>query len=496
LKTEPSPSVPPATVLFRVDANAQIGSGHLMRCLALAQAWQKSGERVAFATAQPIERLESEKMRTFAVTAAAGSAADCEQTCAFAAEVDAAWIVVDGYRFPADFQTGVKARGFRLMIIDDHGAAGRYAADLVLDQNPTAAAARYADRASSTRLLLGTRYTLLRAEFEAWRSWHRTFPGKIQRIIVTFGGADPVNATRKVLAGLASLEDVEVIAVLGAHFTGEVAESTNLRVLRDVRDMPALMAGCDLAITAAGSTCWELAFLQTPMLVMPIAENQMPIADALAASGAAVNLGWHAEVSPQDIADALAALVESETRRRTMGEAGRALIDGEGAARVLADLKKSLLQIRRATVADCRLIWEWSNQPSVRAASFLSEPIPWEDHCRWFHERLTGTATVLYVAERGLPIGQTRFELQEDDEALISISLDAAVRGRSYGSAVILASCERLFMETTARRVRALIKRDNGPSLRAFDRAGFQRVADTVSAGATAAQFVLEKEAA
>lgn len=484
-------------ILFRVDASPAFGSGHAMRCLALAEAWLRTRESALFVSAcEAFPAVTAVGIETVAIAAEAGSEADAQATIALAREHGADWIAVDGYQFPAEYQRALKASGCRVLVIDDHGQAGEYAADLVLDQNATADAARYSGRAAGTRLLLGSRFVLLRGNFLRWRDWRRPVPDRASRILVTFGGADPVNATAKVVQALAGLPDVEIVAAVGPHNFHPLPELPNVRYIRGVSDLSELMTACDLAISAAGSTCWELAYLQTPMLVLSIADNQRPVAAALAANGAAGNLGWHADVSTEHILAAASELIDDAARRRAMGAAGRAMIDGDGAARVVVQLQGALISLRPATPDDCRRVWEWTNEPAVRSASFRSEPIPWEAHERWFDARLNDAATRFYIAEKDGPLGQTRFVLSDDGEATISTSLDVAQRGRGLGSALILAACERLFSETPVHRVRAFIKPHNDASLQAFARAGFDRVEDVRFDGQAAAQYLLEREAA
>ena len=159
----------PASLLIRADASVAIGTGHVMRCLALAQAWQDAGGRAVFAMAETTPsihaRLTSESCEVANISGEAGTAADADQTAAFAKEQKPDWVVVDGYRFSADYQRTLRAAGFKILFFDDYGHARHYFADLVLNQNVSASAELYADREPHTRLLLGTRYCMLRREF-------------------------------------------------------------------------------------------------------------------------------------------------------------------------------------------------------------------------------------------------------------------------------------------------------------------------------------------
>ena len=103
-------------------------------------------------------------------------------------------------------------------------------------------------------------------------------------------------------------------------------------------DMPDLMARADLAVSAGGSTCWEMAYMGLPNLVLVLADNQRPIAERLAAAGVSLNLGDARRLDPADLAAALDDLVRDRARRRAMAAAGRTLIDGRGAERVLDSL--------------------------------------------------------------------------------------------------------------------------------------------------------------
>ncbi len=162
-----------AQLLIRADASPEIGTGHVMRCLALAQAWQDKGGQatVAMALAAPSiqARLEAEGLGIKRITAQVGSAEDAAQVIQIARQLQAAWVVIDGYRFTGSYQQALKDAGLGLVCIDDEATAEHYYADVILNQNLHADAGLYAKREGYTRLLLGTRYALLRREFRRWQ---------------------------------------------------------------------------------------------------------------------------------------------------------------------------------------------------------------------------------------------------------------------------------------------------------------------------------------
>ena len=190
-------------LLFRTDASVQIGTGHVMRRLALAQAWQDAGGRAMFAMAETTPavwaRLEAESCDVLSVSCDAGTAEDSLKTIALAREKSADWIVVDGYQFRADYQRALKAAGCKILFVDDYGHAAHYSADLVLNQNAGAEAQLYVHRESHTRLLLGPRYCLLRREFSSWRNWKREIPQACRQLLVMMGGSDADNLTARVI---------------------------------------------------------------------------------------------------------------------------------------------------------------------------------------------------------------------------------------------------------------------------------------------------------
>ena len=333
-------------VLIRADAG-RMGTGHVMRCLALAHAWQKTGGRVAFALATApatVEaRLAADRVAIHRITALPGSTADAAQTVAIAHRLGARRVVVDGYHFDVRFQRAVKAADLALLLVDDYGHAAAYLADLVLNQNLHADEASYRKREAYTHLLLGTRYALLRQEFLQWRDWTRPMRPRTRRVLVTLGGTDPDNATATVIRALRLLDPrkLEVRVAVGpasAHRDALLDDVAGARcamqVLEGVSDMPALMAWADVAVSAAGSTCWELAFMGAPVVLIVLAEHQRAIAASLVRAGMAVDAGWHRQLSEDALAGAVDGLLSTPQVRRQMSSRARALVDGQGARRV------------------------------------------------------------------------------------------------------------------------------------------------------------------
>lgn len=332
---------------IRVDASPGVGSGHLMRCLALAQAWVDREGRTLFVVgpeAAPfLHRLEEPAMEHTSVTPSSAEG-DASATARLADHRGVAAVVLDGYGFDRAYQERVQSSGVPILSVDDGGRIGFHAADLILDQNPGASPEQYPDRSVGTRLLLGPAYTLLRREFRD------AVPARPQagppRLLVTMGGADGAGLTAHVLRSLARLNrETRVTVVLGpaapgpselkraaAHVPGTV------KILRDVRDMAGLMAETDLAVAAAGTTAWELARVGVPSILGATAENQVTVATAADQAGVAVDVGWFSDVSEERLAEVVTVLLRDADSMRRMRETGPRLVDGRGALRVAEEL--------------------------------------------------------------------------------------------------------------------------------------------------------------
>jgi UDP-2,4-diacetamido-2,4,6-trideoxy-beta-L-altropyranose hydrolase len=336
----------PGTLVIRADASVAIGTGHVMRCLALAQAWQESGGEVLFVTAELnpaiTRRLHNEGMKIAKLASVSANENDAHEVAALARQERATWIIVDGYQFDSAYQRCIKNAGSRLLLVDDNGQYGPYCADVILNQNAYARAAMYSGSDPAVKLLLGPDYALLRKEFNSWRNWPRHVEPVARHLLITMGGSDPENFTARVLSALCEVDlaALEITVVIGGANTHKDSlrqlESRRGRKIRfqvDVENMTEVMAGADLAISAAGSTCYELALLQVPMVLFALADNQRPTAQALANADAAIDAGWFDDFDRQRFAHLVHRVVQDYELRCSLAGNARQLVDGFGAHR-------------------------------------------------------------------------------------------------------------------------------------------------------------------
>jgi UDP-2,4-diacetamido-2,4,6-trideoxy-beta-L-altropyranose hydrolase len=346
--------MPSKTLIIRADASPEIGVGHVMRCAALAQAWRSAGGTAIFALATGAAELEgrirSWQSHLVRIHVDPGSKEDAEQTNKLCQSQTAEWLCLDGYRFSVDYRARLKSSGARLLLIDDHGDCPPYLCDMVLNANPQASDAMYLPRGTQTQLLLGPRYALLRQEFLKLHRESVDVPYIARRILVTLGGADPHNVTLKVMQALHHLTEprLEITTVVGAvnpHLepiqTASAALPHVARVLSNVENMPELISQSDLAITAGGGTCYELAFLRVPMFLITTAKNQEQTVGAFSQANAAIAGGWFHSLTQSSLVAALQSLIGDHNLRKNMIGNASQMVDGRGAERVVEVMRKT-----------------------------------------------------------------------------------------------------------------------------------------------------------
>lgn len=468
-------------LVLRSDGGPGIGNGHVLRSLALAQVWVAKGGRAVLASValpgQLRARLEASGVEAMTLD---GERDDSAGLLTLTEVLRPSWVVLDGYQFGPAYQEALADKVPRLCIVDDHASLGRYHATLVVDQNLGATDVEYRCRPPGSEVLTGIRYVLLREEYLKWREPERPVKGQVQRVLVALGGSPTDYAV-----ALAS----QAVAAAGL-----MQHSTFLTGGAVVSDMPSLLAECDLALSAAGSMAWELCFMGVPSIMMPLAENQRPIAHRLAAAGAAV--GVSGEIDVAGLARELKALASDAPRRLELSRRARQLVDGRGARRVVTALKRRLLSLRPAQAEDSLRLWEWANDAAVRAASFSTDPIPWSVHQDWFDRRLADPNTRIFMVsdDGGDDVGQIRFE-RADDSAEVAVSIAPTRRGEGWAPALIDAATASVLADGWLERVDAWIRSGNAGSRLSFEDAGYHLVGEGTVQDSAAVHYVRKRPA-
>ncbi len=336
-------------LFIRTDANSQVGIGHFMRCLAFAQAWKKQGGKVIFISMCESKmlrnRISYEGFQLVKIGQPYPNSNDLETTLLTLNNSSAIkrFFIIDGYHFDIDYEKIIKNNVNRLLVIDDSAHLNGYVADIILNQNIIAKKLIYSCE-PETKLLLGTNYVLLRDEFIAYKNWKREIPKVAKKILVTMGGSDPDNVTLKVISALdqVDIDGLEIKVVIGAtnphvvSLEGSIDNNRHkIELLQNVTTMPDLMARADMAISAAGSTCWELAYLGLPAILIITSENQTMNLEYLKQQGAVTYVNNQMNISTKLISKKIQKLIMDQELRNDMSYKGKLLVDGNGSERVV-----------------------------------------------------------------------------------------------------------------------------------------------------------------
>ena len=319
-------------VLFRADGGARVGAGHLARCGALAEALKQRGGTSVLATRAAARSGLADWQAAFSdvIELNEPAAAAGDETAALAQRAAADWLVADIYDI-AELQRLRATYDRRLAILADfvEQADG---ADLVVDGSAGADGKSWPSGNASARFLLGPRFAMLKP---AIASATATGGGGI---LVTFGAADEENVGLLVFRALAAARaplPITLAAPVGAEAETQARQlaAGSGGVLRILPLGPILepMRQADVAICGAGLTALEFACLGVPMIVLPIADNQRAAARGIAEGGAAEEAR-----NVEHAVDLALRLAADAGRRAEMARKGRALVDGQGAARVAA----------------------------------------------------------------------------------------------------------------------------------------------------------------
>lgn len=354
-------------VAFRTDASLEIGTGHVMRCLTLADELAAYGADCSFicadcaghladvirARGHGVHLLPSPSRASSSTEVGSAHAGwlatsweeDADQVRQVLACRPPSWLVLDHYAIDGRWEQALRHHYGKLLVIDDL-ADRPHDCDLLLDQNAGRRPADYDElTGSQCRRLIGPQYALLRPEFAAHRdeSLRRRHDEKPSRLLVTMGGVDAPNATGTVLDVLKNLPQLpinRIDVVMNAQapwLTAVCDHAATMPCQTEVHVSPTsmarLMAVSDLAIGAAGTTALERCCLGLPTLQVVLARNQEQGAAALSEMGSALSIG-----TPQDIAETLPGLLTwiLEPRRlAAMSLSASTVTDGQGATRVL-----------------------------------------------------------------------------------------------------------------------------------------------------------------
>lgn len=469
------------TALFRADASVSVGTGHVRRCLTLARALARDGWISRFAVSEEslvvVPELLSAPFEVRTLEPREGRAARAlEASVPDGCDL----LIVDHYGLDRAYETACRRFTRRILAIDDLPDR-THDADMLVDPTPGRTETARADHIPpGATLLAGPSYAPLRPELTAARFDRKA--AAPPRLLVSFGGTDPGDATGRFLAALAAtpLEGWTVDVVLGraAHHAKNVAETVSrtegrVRLHLDPPDMTALLVSASLAVGAGGVSALERCCVELPSIILAIAENQRGTADALVAAGAA-------SLAP-DIGSAVAAahaLAHDPEGRARMASAAASVCDGRGTQRIALRLDPPAgkdgraVWLKPAAMSDADMMLRWQRQPETRRHARVKEAPDEATHRAWLGAQLSSPSTLLNIVVHGdEPAGVLRLDRKCEKGWEVSILIDAARHGRGVGAAA-LAAARRLVPEAP---LMAEVLPENAASHALFSRAGYRR---------------------
>lgn len=490
-------------IAIRVDASVQIGIGHVMRCMTLADVLKDGGAQICFVSRHLPENLRSmllEKGHEFVTLdtiknddpldelthshwLSVSQKQDASDSIVALSHDTWDWLIVDHYALDKRWETRLRQLTKKILVIDDI-ADRKHECDLLLDQTYGRNKKDYKILIPvSCELLLGSQYALLRSEFFKWRKYslkRRAIP-KLKNILISMGGIDQNNVTGKVIDALKNCglpKNLTVTVIIGSASPNienviKTANSTpfNTEVKMDVNNMAELMANADLAIGAAGATTWERCCLGLPSIQIVIADNQLLIAKNLRKANIITYI--------DNFSDMQVKLKEVFMLSNKMSILSAAITDGQG-CKIVCDYilsKKSFdkrISLKPIQEADCDYIYSLQSEEARKYSRNPEKPTK-QEHKKWFLSKITDESTVLFVILFGQQqVGMLRFDNINNNKTVVSINIESIYSGRGIAKE----SLSYAFSLQPESCFKALVHKENIPSKKVFEKLGFIKVGE------------------
>jgi len=485
---------------FRVDSSPTIGTGHLIRCLTLADCLHKSGfeclficrdfqgadfERVAEKGFE-LKRLPASSLENNETWLGMTAEKDVLETLEAFGETPPDWLIVDHYAIDAQWEKQVRREvpNTRILVIDDL-ADRQHDCEILLDQTFGRGSAAYTSLVGlQTRLLLGTGFALLRPEFRKIREEAVTakqISDAARHILVILGGSDisqPLTVIGEALLKLSRTHEFSATVFCGktdkAALKPYLDIGERIELLEYSDDVANEMARADFAIGAGGGTSWERCCVGLPTLVLTLADNQREISRILCETGA----GLSVDIAVDDIHDASRDLLEDTPRLLEMGRKAMDLCDGRGVSRVMREIVDVSLDISPSAVDDARFIFD--ARYSDNGSRYYRNPdIPhYESHVDWLEKALSSPdRTLITLSFGGVRIAHARLDQDTADvvRGEIGICMAPEWRGKGMGLPVLKVATD-YFVQHGSTIINAEVHKDNAASAVIFEQVGYVHV--------------------
>jgi len=313
-------------IIFRVDGGFKIGMGHIIRCISIYNAFKKrfNDLEAFFLIKKEADGISFLRKKHFKIISHLSIKPN---------------LVILDINNPKEEDLKI-FKNYPLVCIDSNNLAEKYA-DILIDANK-----ENKDTSSKPKRLYGSDYVVIREEFLPYRETK----SKKDKILITFGGSDPLNLTEKVLLLLKDLENLEFNVIIGP--SAKVSISNIEKIIKNAKSKFNLFFNPDnlvdifsetfLAISSGGITLYELAYLGIPSIIISQAKHQIAIAEKFEKLKVGINLGMGDKVKKEKLIKVLLELLENPLRRNLMSKKAKDLVDGKGLERIINEISAVL----------------------------------------------------------------------------------------------------------------------------------------------------------
>lgn len=333
---------------IRADGNQIIGSGHIMRCLSIAKALRTIGEESVFITADnyPDELIHKHGFKSISLNSDwTNLDNESEMLVDLIHSKGIRKILIDSYYVTTKYMEEIQSKT-PIVYIDDLEDM-TYSVDMLINYSISADKNKYIDKYPSTKILIGTDFIPLREQFQGVKHIYKE---EVKDILLTTGGSDSYQVTGELIKHLKSnphLKDKNLHVVVGAFniYKEEVLylskEYTNIFIYQNIDAMAELMSRCDMAISAGGTTLYELCACKVPTVAFAFADNQMIGTKALHENGL-LSYAGDVRINPKscilNILETVQAMSLNSCERKRMVEEMSKKVDGYGATRIAKEI--------------------------------------------------------------------------------------------------------------------------------------------------------------
>jgi UDP-2,4-diacetamido-2,4,6-trideoxy-beta-L-altropyranose hydrolase len=497
-------------IFFRVDASSKIGSGHVMRCLNLADQLKKKGANCKFICRNLKDNLIEKIKKNHEITVLStpkqynknlfkhkiNSAYfnylgvnwkdDARQTINALNKKKVDWLIVDHYGIDKRWEKKIKSYVKKIMIIDD--LANRYHdCELLLNQNLINNCSLSYQKLlpRNCTCLIGPKYALLNDEYKNKHKYILSRKGPVKRILIYFGSTDQNSLIKKCIKAFLKLNEknIKLDIVVNLNIQKKlknqklIKKNKNIKFYNNLNSIAPLICKADLSIGACGISIWERCCLGLPSIVITIADNQKSIAKELHKRRLIHLIGHFDKVNVNLIFKILKQYINKDLK--TWSSTCKLVTDGKGVeklASVLTLSSKTKLKSRYASLEDEMLLLNWANDPLVRSNGFNSKIINKKNHNKWFNFRILNKKIckiLIVMTTEKVPIGQVRFE-KTGKKWYINYSLASFARGQNISSNLLKVAISKL-KKNKKTELFAKIKKNNLASFKALENVGFTR---------------------